>query len=256
MEKHDDKIFYASSQQNRLYNDLKIKELELQLKKQGLLLNYEIERAAINREHMKVMNASYVDRNDSFHAVGYLINKLENKNYQVCEVPITLFYNYYCNFFSGLVLPHQIDYKLVCLIENNKKEEALREIKERFRNNFSDYPVREWEKNFSGMVNYLTIPSDYYIQLAYFKDSDSKLICYQEGWDIDIGLERKDFLRSKICDSRYYYVIDYMSYIVRGNLKKTDSMVGLKKMRELADEFIATKNSDQKLLKKIKETNL
>lgn len=125
-------------------------------------------------------------------------------------------------------------YWLVWFFDNNK-ELAIDEIKKRFSCEF----INNSSLVYGNMVNsFLSVPSDNYIQLAYYKkDEDSKDIRYSYDKDFSVINLKGKFIASKICDERYFYIIDYINNVIGYRLDKYDD-INFFEMRLLADVYV------------------
>ncbi len=179
----------------------------------------------------KLLKIEYINKKDSFSAISYLVSKMEGIDCSVLEIPIML---YEQNIVDGKGSFQE--YVLVCLVFDDNKELALDEIKKRFSCEF----ISNSSLVYGNMVNsFLSVPSDNYIQLAYYKkDEESKDIRYSyDDKDFSVTDSKEKFISSKICDERYFYIIDYINNVIGYRLDKYDD-INFFEMRLLADVYV------------------
>lgn len=179
----------------------------------------------------KLLKIEYINKKDSFSAISYLVSKMEGIDCSVLEIPIML---YEQNIVDGKGSFQE--YVLACLVFDDNKELALDEIKKRFSCEF----ISNSSLVYGNMVNsFLSVPSDNYIQLAYYKkDEESKDIRYSyDDKDFSVTDSKEKFISSKICDERYFYIIDYINNVIGYRLDKYDD-INFFEMRLLADVYV------------------
>lgn len=178
----------------------------------------------------RLLKIEYINKKDSFSAISYLVSKMEGIDCSVLEIPIML---YEQNIIDGKGSFQE--YVLACLVFDNNKELAIDEIKKRFSCEF----INNSSLVYGNMVNsFLSVPSDNYIQLAYYKkDEESKDIRYSYDKDFSVINLKGKFIASKICDERYFYIIDYINNVIGYRLDKYDD-INFFEMRLLADVYV------------------
>ena len=213
--------------QNELFNIKKneIKKLEEELKTLQKLYQNKINQKY--EEQQKIADLKYVNIKDSTEAIAYLVSLVKSKNYIVKEFKTKI---YTQDIFSrSKVKPVLEDYTIVYIVDKNKEKQALKELKERFEMH-DDIEEKYLDRN-----DYLKIPSDHYIELAYYKDHDPKQIYYDRIIHVN---DRYSFAsESKICDEKYAYILDYMDSVLNYKINNKNYEITLDEMKGLAHTF-------------------
>ncbi len=199
-----------------------------------------------------IENAHYLSYHESLKAVAYFVSLIENKKYSVEVFYPTLADPYYYSGQNTLQTKH-----LVCLVEEEKLEEATTEMKARFDCKLRPiFPVQhvQSEAEFNQINHYLQVPSDNYIQLTYgdnfinhFDVSNFIGIYYNGG--LKKEEERNLFLHhSCLCDSRYSYILDFTDTLVMQQLEKGEYLTYLE-MKEVAERLASTYKQEKLKIK-------
>ena len=155
----------------------------------------------MEKQKHKIQNIYYINKDDSFNVIAYLVSKIEGIHYSSAETEIVL---YDTAFYRGsLSYPFPVNYKLAYLVSNEEQDIAKEEIKERFsiKRNDSFYLK---DSDYYSISKQLKEPSSHYIQLAYYKDKDGDNIRYKYGNFIDI---------SKSCSNINSAIYDYLTVL-------------------------------------------
>ena len=211
--------------QKEVYSEYQNEKVNLQKGFEDSKKKYEEKIQELKKIQQSILNIQYVSLKDSQEAIARLISLIEEKDYVVKEFTTKLYYPKY--YMKNLISKHHgEDYYIHYAVDKDKEHEAERDLRERFE------PMA-WELN----DRYLSIPSDNYIQLAYYKDTDVKKIYYTNRNVFDVNTYPNFGLESKICDERYHYILDYMDSVVKYKLDQKDFNISLDEMKILAYSF-------------------
>ncbi len=181
-------------------------------------------------EKQRLLRIDYLNKKDSFLAISYLVSKMEDSCCSVLEVPVMLYEED-----NGGSKGSLQEYILSCLVFDNNKELAIDEIKKRFSCEY----INDLSFVNGNIVNrFLNVPSDNYIQLTYYKkDEEFKEIKYSVCDDFEVINLKKNYILSRICDKRYFYIIDYINSVVSYRLDKALD-INFFEMKLLADVYV------------------
>lgn len=203
--------------------DLIKKDAELE----NLIKLLEGKYKELSKEYHSVLISRFLDFDDSVNAIAYLISLIEEKHYKVGEYRTKLYYPPY----SSKRKSDYYDYRICYLVSDDKQDLAREELDRRFLID-SDNLDRCYER-----VNELNIPSDNYIQIAYYKGDFAKKIDYTYKNFAKVKGEQDTFIISQLCDWRYSYILDYIDSVIEYKLGKKDLIVTREEMIMLADTF-------------------
>lgn len=231
--------------QDKMIHDTEVEIRKLEKEKKLLLAEYEKKIHHLEKRKEQLQMASYINREDSFKVISYLVSQIEKASYHYVESEITL---YETVFHRNLSYASPVEYKLAYLVQEGKETLAYEEINKRFKIKISDLDYYAGSKQ-------LENPSEYYIQLAYFKDKDRDKICYRYKNSICISSSSSSNrygFDSCICDERYSYIVDFMNEVINYRLDKKDLSISLDEMMMLAEQFVKKyrENNSKKLVKK------
>lgn len=194
-----------------------LREIAKKVKKKRNFIKEELEKLiAITREKQnELMTIDYFNREEIFKVIKYLVNKFEKEKYVLKTLPILVA--------ADDSYKYLIDY----LVIDDKKNQATLEL----------------HKRFSRMIDKSAIEdnnvSNYYLQLAIYKEEDQKEIIFD---DLDCKTKPYSYMKSypivphtKIYDTRFSYIYDFLSYLIDKSLDKPD--LSLEDMYKLVDEF-------------------
>ena len=223
------KVIYREKQ-DKMIHDTEVEIRKLEKERNLLLKEYDRKIENLVQEKADLLGVSYIDKDISFQVIAYLVSQIEKVSYHYVESEIIL---YETVFHRNLTYASPVEYKLAYLVQEGKETLAYEEINKRFKIKISDLDYYAGSKQ-------LENPSEYYIQLAYFKDKDRDKICYQYKNSICISSSSSNRygFDSCICDERYSYIVDFMNEVVHYRLDKEDLSISLDEMMMLADNFI------------------
>lgn len=243
-QKQNSKIVIYEEKQNEMIHDKEKEIIELEKEKKLHLEKYDKKISELEKQKHKIQNIYYINKDDSFNVIAYLVSKIEGIHYSSAETEIVL---YDTAFYRGsLSYPFPVNYKLAYLVSNEEQDIAKEEIKERFsiKRNDSFYLK---DSDYYSISKQLKEPSSHYIQLAYYKDKDGDNIRYKYGNFIDISKSCSN-INSAIYDKRYTYIIDFMNEVIYYRLSKEDFSICYDEMIELADDFVKRYKSNKSLV--------
>lgn len=227
---------------NNLYDELK------QLKEE-----YIEKINAVKSEAEKVSKIHFIPFSESTEAIAYLVSLIEGKKYSVVTFPTLLYAcdGWIYNFFYGCGCKG-VGYNIVCLVDDDNKEIAEKALLEKFYINESNFfNFNDVDTQLEKINRHLNDPSDSYIQLVCYKDTDiSKDVCYCPDGYKHINKQPCKGLISYISDERYSYIYDFMDSVICYRLDKDNLEVSLEEMMELAEKFAYEYLQNNKTLKK------
>ena len=185
---------------------------------------YEKRINELEKEKNKIMNSIYLDLNDSVDAILYLVNKIENNEYNKVVIPIV---------YKGIHLQKQgeetinEDYLVVGL----SKDIEYLQIRE-----YATYNEQNLNISFTNFLKLAHFNKNIKdnIKVNYLNDTYSK---YCNNMCSNIN--------SFISDHRFLYIKDYIRKVIDYRLEKDNYEITL-------DEFINEYNDSKKLIKDIK----
>ncbi len=125
-------------------------------------------------------------------------------------------------------------YHIFYLVEHKKKNDALIEIWRQFP--FSNLDEREYTRRNA----YLETPNEHYIQIAYKKYTDrNPYISYYIGQTEQNGKQK-----TKLCDPRYTYILDYIDTLILDQLEKR-RWITSEEMIQIAMDFASQKEKSK-----------
>lgn len=197
----------------------------------------------------RLFESRYIDIELSNTAISYLVSNIENRLYSIYVLNTDLFSFSRTNIGTTV---NSIKHNIIYLVDDVKKEEIKRALIDKFTVDNREYFYSEYQRINSN----LSLINDDYIQLAYYNDQQvNRKITYSARNITDINSASNPLIESKICDSRYDYIFDYMNSVYNYRLKKEDMNISLDEMILLADQFILEykkSNSKQKKIVKVK----
>lgn len=154
------KVIYKEKQ-NQMILSIDKEINNLKNKKQLLLAETEKLYNLTNRkETLQMIN--YINRNDSFKVIAYLVSQIEGITYHYTNTKIIL---YATPTYRFLHYTSPISYKLAYLVQDGEEDVASEEINKRFKLKRSNNDTTE-NFNYYSIEKQLKIPSDSYIQLT------------------------------------------------------------------------------------------
>jgi hypothetical protein len=190
----------------------------------------------------------YVSLEDSIHAINYLVNQIEQKDYQIAQVHLEIYEKW-----STIVRGN-----LIYLVDKDKKEEV--------ENNF----ISSFDRRFKSSKEYLDlleVPSDDYVILTFNNENEllDRKINYQREFDARDCLVTSCFkIQSMIFDGRYSYIYDYIDKVISYRLDKQSDILSTKtipdvtfeEMKMIADDFVKNYQSHKTRTRKLEKNNI
>lgn len=251
-----DRIPSYLEKQNKLYREKKheLEDLKEELKKYKSSkpkenrfneipdekeLDYNKRIKELSKEYYSVLLSRYLDLDISTQALAYLLSKVEQQEYIVKEFKTKLYRPTYPSYSNPQYCePEEFTYNICYLVKETNEEEAKQELEKKYTKKEDYFKVNK----------YLKIPSENYIQIAYYKgNKQGKRIEYTYNNCVSITDIPDTFIVSSLCDERYEYIIDYIEKIIEHKLEQPKGQITLEEMKQIADEFVKNK---QKSLKK------
>lgn len=233
-----------TEKQRELINNLKNQKNELYEEKNKCLKEFDIREKKIINQIKDVKKLNYYFINDILDVIAYLVSKKEQENY--VGVLETIPINIYSLYEESPLNENQIIY----LTKYNNSLLAQKEIKQKFLGLARFYICDE--KRFAYVWDILSKPSSNYIQIS----ACSKI--YKEIFFLNYpkeGISLEEFLLkgyapstmayifqnecARIIDANYFYIYDFIDYLIDKRLEKPDYSLTKEEMYECVDAFLA-----------------
>lgn len=146
--------------------------------------------------------------------LSYFVSLVEGKEYLPSIAPLGFSTNINSPKRVNHNAPFMDEYQLVYLAQKDQAEMAQQEINERFSLDFRQVGLAK-EKVYAG----LTSPSTNYIQLTFYhRDTTSNFHYNDRKYTSLNDYENSIF----VCDERFSYIQDFLSYVIDYRLQKQD----------------------------------
>ena len=153
--------------------------------------------------------------------IEYLVSNMEDKNYTVEKLHVNVKSSSYR--IDNMVS----EYTFLYLVDNNKKEEALNEIKEK-------YEINEINNEY-----YIKNSND--MEKSYISDNYVKLSFYNKylGHEMKFNDEKRDNIISiNIIDDRFDYINNFIDELLNKKLDSRDFNLSISEMKLLIDGYV------------------
>ena len=219
-----------------LYEDKKNNKL--------LSINQELEKLLLERKRidelirnlkknkLKIENNKYFNYNIGLELIRYIVSKIEGKDYLLKNYV----YNYNYTFIGKETNNKSFSVRIDYLTTKEKEQESIDELKERCKTVDKIY----YTHSINYKDNNLLIPSNNFIQLTSYRYMNEPDNIYFNNDNISTIDTSSPILNidSKICDSKYFYIFDYVNKVIEYRLDNNDFDLDIEEIKKIIDSYI------------------
>lgn len=144
-------------------------------------------------------------------------------------------------------------FAILCLaIKSDDDNLVQQEIESRMSAFDSPYWISSMQRKLLEKQVLLT-PANHYIQLSYYRKYGERprnsSIYFRHNYGVYNFPFDYDECESKICDERFFYIIDFMNLLVEKRFEKEDFCLKLAEMQKLAEEFAENYRNEKNIVR-------